>query len=75
MCGAARACGMATGRRRWIKILEHGELQKKLTVAAHAFSASARAKIEAAGWVPVNWSPIGQARSQEKRSGSSCRPC
>ena len=32
-----------------IKILGSGEITRKLTVQAHAFSASARAKIEAAG--------------------------
>ena len=32
-----------------IKVLAHGELTKKLTVKAHAFSAEAKAKIEAAG--------------------------
>ncbi len=32
-----------------IKILAHGELTKKLTVKANAFSAEAKAKIEAAG--------------------------
>jgi large subunit ribosomal protein L15 len=32
-----------------VKILGHGELKKKLTVTAHAFSASAREKIEQAG--------------------------
>lgn len=32
-----------------VKILGHGELTKRLSVVAHAFSASARAKIEAAG--------------------------
>ena len=32
-----------------IKVLAHGELTKKLTVKAHAFSAEAQAKIEAAG--------------------------
>ena len=31
-----------------IKVLAHGELTKKLTVKAHAFSAEAKAKIEAA---------------------------
>lgn len=34
---------------RPIKILARGELDKALTVRAHAFSAAARAKIEAAG--------------------------
>ncbi len=32
-----------------VKILGRGEITKKLTVKAHAFSASARSKIEAAG--------------------------
>jgi len=32
-----------------VKILARGEISKKLTVTAHAFSASAREKIEAAG--------------------------
>lgn len=32
-----------------VKILGGGELRRRLTVRAHAFSASARAKIEAAG--------------------------
>ena len=32
-----------------IKVLAHGELTKKFTVKAHAFSAEAKAKIEAAG--------------------------
>jgi large subunit ribosomal protein L15 len=44
-----RASGIAKGRADGVKILGHGELQRKLTVAAHAFSTSARAKIEAAG--------------------------
>jgi large subunit ribosomal protein L15 len=46
---ALRASGVAKGRADGVKILGQGELQRKLTVAAHAFSASARAKIEAAG--------------------------
>ncbi len=37
-----------------VKILGNGELTKKLTVSAHAFSKSAREKIEAAGGT-VNW--------------------
>src|SRR5579872_2140147 len=41
--------GLANGRLARIKILGSGELTKKLTVSAHAFSASARSKIEAKG--------------------------
>jgi large subunit ribosomal protein L15 len=44
-----RAAGLANGRASGIKILGDGELNKKLTVSAHAFSASARTKIEAKG--------------------------
>lgn len=44
-----RQVGLANGRADGIKILGEGELKRKLTVCAHAFSASARAKIEALG--------------------------
>jgi len=44
-----RAIGLAKGRADGIKILGDGELTKKLTVIAHAFSATARQKIESAG--------------------------
>ena len=43
-----REAGLAK-RRHPIKILANGELSKKLTVRAHAFSAQAKEKIEAAG--------------------------
>jgi len=46
---ALRAVGLANGPADGIKILGDGELSKKLTVSAHAFSASAKAKIEAKG--------------------------
>jgi large subunit ribosomal protein L15 len=46
---ALRSLGLANGRLPRIKILGSGDLTKKLTVSAHAFSASARAKIEAKG--------------------------
>lgn len=48
---ALRAVGLANGRADGIKILGVGELKKKLTVNAHAFSATARARIEASGGV------------------------
>lgn len=44
-----KSCGLANGGTDGIKILGCGELDRKLTVKAHAFSAAARAKIEAAG--------------------------
>jgi large subunit ribosomal protein L15 len=43
-----RAAGLAK-RRYPVKVLGRGALSKKLTVRAHAFSASAREKIEKAG--------------------------
>ena len=46
---ALRNAGLANGRADGIKILGEGELTRKLTVSAHAFSASARTKIEAKG--------------------------
>jgi large subunit ribosomal protein L15 len=46
---ALSAIGLSNGKSDGIKILGSGELTKKLTVIASAFSASARAKIEAKG--------------------------
>lgn len=44
-----RSAGLIRSLRKPVKVLGEGELGKKLTVSAHAFSASAQAKIEAAG--------------------------
>ena len=44
-----RKAGLANGPVKLIKILGDGELTKKLIVSAHAFSASAKTKIEAKG--------------------------
>jgi large subunit ribosomal protein L15 len=41
--------GLVKNTRTDVKILGQGELKKKLNVTAHAFSSSAREKIEAAG--------------------------
>lgn len=46
---ALRGAGLANGSSSGVKILGGGELTRKLTVSAHAFSASARSKIEARG--------------------------
>jgi len=46
---ALRAIGLANGTSDGVKILGTGELTKKLKVSASAFSASAKAKIEAKG--------------------------
>ena len=44
-----RANGLGTRKEIPVKVLGRGELSKALTVHAHAFSASARERIEAAG--------------------------
>lgn len=41
--------GLANGTIRYIKILGRGEIEKKLVVKAHAFTATAKTKIESAG--------------------------
>jgi large subunit ribosomal protein L15 len=46
---ALRNAGLVNGRGDGVKILGEGELKKKLTVSVHAFSASAKSKIEAKG--------------------------
>ncbi|MDR0863156.1 MAG: 50S ribosomal protein L15 [Oscillospiraceae bacterium] len=47
--GELLAAGVISGNGYGVKILAQGEITKKLTVKATAFSASAKAKIEAAG--------------------------
>jgi len=44
-----RAAGLVGSLRKPVKVLGQGEVTKAFAVAAHAFSQSARAKIEAAG--------------------------
>lgn len=46
-----RSLGLVNGKADGVKILGTGELKKKLTIRARAFSASAKAKIEALGGV------------------------
>jgi large subunit ribosomal protein L15 len=46
---ALKAAGLGTRKNVPVKILARGELTKKLTVHAHAFSKTARERIEAAG--------------------------
>jgi large subunit ribosomal protein L15 len=46
---ALRAAGLVNGRGDGVKILGQGKLEKKLTVKAAAFSASAKAAIEGKG--------------------------
>jgi large subunit ribosomal protein L15 len=53
-----KANGFGTRKDIPVKVLAKGDLNKKLTVHAHAFSASAREQIEAAGGTCVLVSPL-----------------
>lgn len=53
---AAIGRGITKKRETLLKILGKGDIQKKLTVKAHRFSATAREKIEAAGGTVVDLS-------------------
>ena len=46
---ALREAGLVNGRGDGVKILARGQLEKKLTIKADAFSATAKAAIEAKG--------------------------
>ena len=62
--------GLVKSSRTDVKILGQGELGKKLSVTAHAFSASAREKIEAAGGsVTALREPTGK-----KKRGRKAKP-
>ena len=56
---AIKAAGLANGHDP-VKVLAKGKLEKKLSVTAHLFSASAKAAIEAAGgsWTALNATPV-----------------
>jgi len=54
---ALRDARLVQGRDVRIKVLGDGELKRKLTVSAHAFSASAQQKIEKAGGKVVLLAP------------------
>ena len=65
---ALRSAGLANGPVKRIKILGNGDLSKKLTITAHAFSASARAKIEKLGGTcEVIAKPVQGKRTEGKQ--------
>jgi large subunit ribosomal protein L15 len=65
---ALRAARLVQGRGVRIKLLGEGELAHKLTVSAHAFSASAKEKIEKAGGSAIVIpSPHGGEASEEAK--------
>jgi large subunit ribosomal protein L15 len=62
---ALRAHGLVKGRIDRIKILGNGDLKKKVTITAHAFSKSAVTKIEKAGGKAVIVVPVAPASPTE----------
>ena len=70
---ALRDSGIANGREKRIKILGDGELTRKLTVKVHAFSATARAKIEKLGGTLRVDSFPWAARASEKVAAEKSR--
>jgi large subunit ribosomal protein L15 len=63
---ALRAQGLIRRGNAPVKILGNGELSKKLTVSAHAFTGSARSKVESGG---------GTVRELSRRaSGEASKP-
>ena len=62
-----RSAGLAK-RRHPVKVLARGEISKKLTVRAHAFSAQAKEKIEAAGGSCEVIEPGSNGKSEEVAS-------
>jgi large subunit ribosomal protein L15 len=64
---AMQARGLATRKNVPVKVLKTGELSKALTVHAHAFSAGARAAIEAAGGVCVELAIKSRKKNRKYR--------
>jgi large subunit ribosomal protein L15 len=60
--------GLLKNTRADVKVLGHGELKKKLSVTAHAFSESAREKITAAGGSATALREPADPRKKRKRS-------
>ncbi len=56
-----------------VKILGEGELKKALTVTAHAFSASAREKIEKAGGKTVQLETVKAAKAAEVEAKAAAK--
>ena len=70
------AAGLVRDAKLPLKVLGEGEISKKVTVSAAKFSASAKAKIEAAGGkaveiVTVKWSRDGAAATQSADSAGN----
>jgi large subunit ribosomal protein L15 len=60
--------GLIKNTKADVKVLGHGELEKKLSVTAHAFSESAREKITAAGGSATALREPADPRKKKRRS-------
>jgi large subunit ribosomal protein L15 len=63
--------GLIRNAKLEVKVLGQGELAKKLTVTAHAFSATAREKIEGAGG---SVTALKEPKAKRRRKGEVKRP-
>jgi len=70
---ALRTARLVQGRRVRIKVLGEGELGHKLTVSAHAFSASAKEKIEKAGGSVVVLPPWHGGEASEGEASAEAK--
>ena len=68
-----RTARLVQGRRVRIKVLGEGELGHKLTVSAHAFSASAKEKIEKAGGSVVVLPPWHGCEASEAEASAEAK--
>src|ERR687891_673723 len=66
--------GLIKNTRTDVKVLGNGELTKRLTVTAHAFSASAREKIEGAGGSVTALRPPREERKKRARKKPAAEP-
>ena len=63
--------GLIKNTRTDVKVLGQGELTKKLAVTAHAFSATAREKIEAAGGSVTALRPPREEKKRRRKAAAS----
>jgi large subunit ribosomal protein L15 len=66
--GSLKAAGLVASLRRPVKVLGNGELDSSLSVSAHAFSKSAREKIEGAGGSVM---VLTGARNEDRAAGAA----
>jgi large subunit ribosomal protein L15 len=64
---AMKKAGMVPRTAPIVKVLAEGEVTKKLTVRAHAFSGAAKAKLEAAGGV-AEVIPVAPIQSKKEKA-------